>query len=177
MSDKDTETQSYPMERLTSEAPPPYSEVVGHSPTVNKDPASERNEQAPPYQHPALQQYISLPPVRLVSNNLMPPPRRVIVTPPPTRVVVVTPPQPSAPTTVPRRRPELYTRGDTQLSQNQVQDQVNFKLCCTVFCSILLFFLATPLSLLVTLPSLYCVCKVCVDRTIIIMKWHGMCTI
>ncbi len=29
------EAQSYPMERLTSEAPPPYSEVVGHSRTVN----------------------------------------------------------------------------------------------------------------------------------------------
>ncbi len=148
MSDKDSnirstqqdesqdETQSYPMERLTSEAPPPYSEVVGHSQTANNDPASERNEQASPYQPPAVQQDISLPPVRLVSNNPTPP----------TRVVVVTPPQPSP---------------DTQLLQNAVQSQVEIKLFSAVFCSLILFFLATPLSLLVTLPSIYCICKVC----------------
>ncbi len=136
------------MERLTSEAPPPYSEVVGHSRTVNNDPASERNEQAPPYQPPAVQQEMSLPPVRLVSNN-----------PTPLTRVVVTPPQPSAPIrfTVPAG---LHT-ATTRLSQNQVRDQVKNKLCCVVFCSVLLFFLATPLSLLITLPSLYCVCKVC----------------
>ncbi len=113
-----------------------YSEVVGHSQAANNDPASERNEQASPYQPPAVQQDISLPPVRLVSNNPTPP----------TRVVIVTPPQPSP---------------DTQLLQNAVQSQVEIKLFSAVFCSLILFFLATPLSLLVTLPSIYCICKVC----------------
>ncbi len=89
------ETQSYSMERLTSEAPPLYSEVLGHSWTVN-DSASGRNGPAPPYQLAVVQQETSSPPVRLVSNDPMPPARVVVVTPP-------------IPRTVPGRRPELCT--------------------------------------------------------------------
>ena len=38
--------------RVTSEPPPSYSKVVGHSWTVSNDPASKKNGRKPPYQRP-----------------------------------------------------------------------------------------------------------------------------
>ncbi len=147
------------MERLTSEAPPSYSEVLGHRWTVNNDPASGINGQAPPYKPTVVQQETSAPPVRLmvpVRNDPTPPTRIVVVTPPqpndptpprivvltppqpndptPTRIVVVTPPQPSASIGQFQRRPELNT-SVTQLSRVE-QDKVENILCWAMFCSV-----------------------------------------
>ncbi len=47
------------------------------------------------------------------------------------------------------------------LSRYDVKNRVQRRLCCVLLCTVLLAFFGTPLTLFVTIPSLYCACKVC----------------
>ncbi len=131
------------MERVTSEPPSSYSKVVGHSCTVNNDPASKKN----PYQRPdsPVQHDMEEVPFGTVYNSSS------------TQTTTSQPPGPITVTEVAinRLEPGVQTGG-----QSITTKSVDRGMKIVVITMIVLFFAGTPFSLFLTIPTLLCAFKV-----------------
>ena len=135
--------------RLTSDAPPPYSEVMTHDWTVKNDP---KRSLAPPYEPPCIPMTnVTSEPV--VQNSYSVNGEATNVSP----AVVRTPPT-SAPERT-REQPSAEYELQMQLSYNMDKRIMGMIAGLLVF-----FIMGTPLTLFFTVPGLYCIYKVGVYR-------------
>ncbi len=131
-----------PGEGLTTDGPPLYSEVMSPTWTAN-DPGRSK---APPYQP-------SDSPLDLDLQHEMEQFRTAYNYSINTQTTPSQPPGPIAVTGVAINR--LETGGQTQRSRTANREMRNI-----VIVMIVLFFVGTPLSLFLTIPTLWCACKV-----------------
>lgn len=138
---------------LTTDAPPAYTEVLRYW-SVNRKAVQKDDNGLPPYQPE--EQAVQIDNNRHSSTTSLPTPpilngRPVFVTPSSSR-----PP-------LPYRRPEdpvRYQCGFSRLTQDEIIYRLKARRYCVIISTVILFFVGSPLTLIATIPSIYCIHQV-----------------